>query len=215
MVAAGGRGGRGNKHRGRKLRGSLGGAAAAAGRPGIRGQECKLLLELKSLAHVGLIGFPNVGKSTLLRALTAAHPNVAAYAFTTLRPQLGVVAFADGAQMTVADTPGLIEGAHANRGLGHAFLRHVERCACLVFVLDMTGGVTDDRPRAVHQLRLLRHELERYDARYVGCCCCCSCMQHCFLGSDMRTSGCWSGRGWWWPTSAMHLVRAQSRWWAS
>lgn len=139
----------------------------AAGRPGARGQECKLLLELKSLAHVGLIGFPNVGKSTLLRALTAAHPNVAAYAFTTLRPQLGVVAFADGLQLTVADTPGLIQGAHANRGLGHAFLRHVERCACLVFVLDMTGGVLDDRPRAVQQLRLLRHELEHYDARCV------------------------------------------------
>lgn len=172
VAARGGRGGRGNMLRGKGQRNKHmrhPATSATDGRPGAKGQISKLLLELKSLAHVGLIGFPNVGKSTLLRALTAAHPNVASYAFTTLRPQLGVVAFANGPQLTVADTPGLIEGAHANKGLGHAFLRHVERCACLVFVLDMTGGVLDDRPKAVKQLRLLRNELQHYDARCEGC----------------------------------------------
>ncbi len=125
------------------------------------------IITTPSLSPPNTIGFPNVGKSTLLRALTAAHPNVADYAFTTLRPQLGVVRYTDGCHVTVADTPGLIQGAHENRGLGHAFLRHIERCACLVFVVDVTAGEGDGRPSAGEQLGMLQYELMRYDARCV------------------------------------------------
>jgi GTP-binding protein len=129
--------------------------------PGEAGDEGEYLLELRLLAEVGLVGFPNAGKSTLLAAISKARPKIAPYPFTTLRPQVGTVIYpADGRRLTVCDVPGLIEGAHRNVGLGHAFLRHIARCQVLVLVLDMAG--TEGRaPWDDH--RQLLDELERYD----------------------------------------------------
>uniref|UniRef100_A0A2C9WPB3 OBG-type G domain-containing protein n=2 Tax=Manihot esculenta TaxID=3983 RepID=A0A2C9WPB3_MANES len=107
---------------------------------GLPGSEAVLLLELKSIADVGLVGMPNAGKSTLLGALSRAKPRVGHYAFTTLRPNLGKLNF-DDFSITVADIPGLIKGAHENRGLGHAFLRHIERTKVLAYVLDLAAGL--------------------------------------------------------------------------
>lgn len=107
---------------------------------GLPGSEAVLLLELKSIADVGLVGMPNAGKSTLLGALSRAKPRVGHYAFTTLRPNLGKLKF-DDFSITVADIPGLIKGAHENRGLGHAFLRHIERTKVLAYVLDLAAGL--------------------------------------------------------------------------
>ena len=125
--------------------------------PGAPGQEFDLDLELKTVADVGLVGYPNAGKSTLLRALSAARPKTAAYPFTTRHPIVGVVEFDDFFRYTVADVPGLIDGAHANVGLGHEFLRHIERCRILVFVLD-TAGVDQRQPE--NDLAALFRELE-------------------------------------------------------
>jgi len=96
--------------------------------------------ELKTIADVGLVGLPNAGKSTLLRAVSNAHPRVAPYPFTTLNPFVGTIDYRDHFQLTVADIPGLIAGAHRNVGLGHKFLRHVERAPVLAYVVDLTGG---------------------------------------------------------------------------
>ncbi|KAH8395591.1 hypothetical protein KR222_001688 [Zaprionus bogoriensis] len=120
------------------------------------GEDCSYTLELRSMAEVGLIGFPNAGKSTLLNALTRAKPKVAPYAFTTLRPHLGTVQYDDHVQLTIADLPGLVPDAHRNKGLGIQFLKHAERCTLLLFVLDASS--TDPWT----QYQQLMHELEQF-----------------------------------------------------
>jgi GTP-binding protein len=117
-------------------------------------------LELRLIAEVGLVGYPNAGKSTLLTAISHARPKIAAYPFTTLHPQIGIVEYADWHRLTVCDVPGLIGGAHNNVGLGFAFLRHIKRCKVLVLLLDMAG--TDNRQPWDDYQQLLR-ELELYD----------------------------------------------------
>ena len=154
MVAKGGRGGRGNAR-----------FASSTNRvpryceEGKPGEERACQLELKTIADVGLVGFPNAGKSTLLGAVSAAKPKVASYPFTTLNPVVGVVEYPDYQRILVADIPGLIEGAHDTVGLGHAFLRHIERTSVLCYVLDM-GGVDGRDP--LDDLDALKNELELY-----------------------------------------------------
>src|SRR6202011_2573338 len=150
VVARGGQGGRGNVHFKSSTR-----RAPDYSEPGINGEERALTLDLKLIAEVGLVGPPNAGKSSLLTALTAAHPKVAPYPFTTLDPELGVAEI-DGARIVVADIPGLIEGAATGAGLGLRFLRHVERTKILVYVLD---GSTPD-PWA--DLETVRKEVDQF-----------------------------------------------------
>ncbi len=127
---------------------------------GIPGQEGFFYLELRKIADVGLVGYPNAGKSTLLRAISAAQPKVASYPFTTLTPHIGVVDVDDYRNVRVADIPGLIDGAHRNVGLGHDFLRHIVRCKMLFFVLDMAGS---EGRHPLEDLATLRSELKLYD----------------------------------------------------
>jgi GTP-binding protein len=129
--------------------------------PGEPGTEGEYLLELRIMAEIGLVGYPNAGKSTLLTAISKARPKIAAYPFTTLTPQIGILEYADWKRLTVCDVPGLIEGAHNNVGLGHEFLRHIERCKILVLLLDMAG--TDNRKPWDDYKQLLK-ELELYDS---------------------------------------------------
>jgi GTP-binding protein len=132
--------------------------------PGEPGDEGEFLLELRIMAEVGLVGYPNAGKSTLLTAISRARPKVAPYPFTTLHPQIGILEYDDWHRLTVCDVPGLIEGAHNNVGLGHEFLRHIERCKILVLLLDMAG--TDGRKPWDDYKQLLK-ELELYDPALV------------------------------------------------
>ncbi len=128
---------------------------------GQQGEEGNFQLELKSVADVGLVGYPNAGKSTLVSKLSKAHPKIAPYPFTTLVPVLGTVEFAnDYKSLRIADIPGLVEGAHKNVGLGHGFLRHIERCRLLVILLDM-AGIDGRDPR--HDYAQLMKELEFYN----------------------------------------------------
>lgn len=126
---------------------------------GKSGEERWLRIELRLLADVGLIGLPNAGKSTLLSKLSAASPKVASYPFTTLEPQLGVLQFADRDPLIIADIPGLIENAHRGAGLGHKFLRHVERTQILLHVIDVSGGID----KAIADYRVLENELRFYN----------------------------------------------------
>lgn len=128
--------------------------------PGEEGEERKLLLELKSIADVGLVGYPNAGKSTLIAAVTDARPKTAPYPFTTLSPVIGILEFPDFFRIRFADIPGLIDGAHENIGLGHAFLRHIERCRVLVFILDMAGV---DQRLPWEDFEALKRELELHE----------------------------------------------------
>jgi len=125
--------------------------------PGLPGEEGWKILELKVLADVGLVGFPNAGKSTLLSVVTAAKPKIAAYAFTTLTPQLGIVEYRDGKSFCIADLPGIIEGAAEGKGLGHRFLRHIERNSILVFLIP------SDSQDHKKEFEILLNELEEYN----------------------------------------------------
>src|SRR5439155_824588 len=156
ILCQGGRGGLGNRNFATAAR-----QAPRFAQPGEPGQEGEFLLELRLIADVGLVGYPNAGKSTLLTAISHARPKIAPYPFTTLHPQVGIVEYPDWHRLTVCDVPGLIEGAHKNVGLGHAFLRHVQRCKVLVLLLDMAGA--DNRAPWDDYKQLLK-ELELYDA---------------------------------------------------
>jgi len=153
LVAKGGRGGLGNARFA-----SATNRAPRKVQPGEAGEIKELRLELKLLADVGLVGYPNAGKSTLIARISAARPKIADYPFTTLTPNLGVVGLSGDRSFTVADVPGLIEGAHRGAGLGHQFLRHLERTQVLVHLVDMSGTGRDP----VEDLDKVRRELELF-----------------------------------------------------
>ncbi|HKQ36650.1 MAG TPA: GTPase ObgE [Verrucomicrobiae bacterium] len=155
VLCKGGRGGLGNRNFATARR-----QTPRFAQPGEPGDEGEYLLELRIMAEVGLVGYPNAGKSTLLTAISRARPKVAPYPFTTLHPQIGIVEYRDYHRLTVCDVPGLIKGAHENVGLGHAFLRHIQRCKVLVILLDMAG--TDNR-RPWDDYHDLLDELKLYD----------------------------------------------------
>jgi GTP-binding protein len=154
LAAEGGRGGKGNARFLSNAR-----RAPAFAEQGEKGQEQWLVLELKLMADVALVGFPNVGKSTLISRVSAARPKIADYPFTTLVPNLGVMRTDDGFEMVMADIPGLIEGAAEGRGLGHQFLRHIERTRVLVVMVDLAEFAEPDQPT---QLEVLLRELGEY-----------------------------------------------------
>jgi GTP-binding protein len=152
ILARGGKGGLGNWN----FRSSTNQTPRYA-QPGIPGEEVDVILELKVLADVGLVGFPNAGKSTLLSVLTSAKPKIADYAFTTLKPNLGIVAYRDFQSFVIADIPGIIEGAAEGKGLGHYFLRHIERNSTLLFLVPADA---DDIKK---EYEILLDELRRYN----------------------------------------------------
>lgn len=152
ILAKGGKGGLGNWH----FRSSTNQTPRYA-QPGIPGEEVDIILELKVLADVGLVGFPNAGKSTLLSVLTSAKPKIADYPFTTLKPNLGIVAYRDFQSFVIADIPGIIEGAAEGKGLGHYFLRHIERNSTLLFLIPA------DAEDIKKEYDILIDELRRYN----------------------------------------------------
>ncbi len=154
VIAHGGKGGRGNAHFATSTR-----QIPKFAKPGFHGDEYEVMLELKLIADVGLVGFPNVGKSTLISVVSAAKPKIANYHFTTLTPVLGVVKIEEGKSFVMADIPGLIEGASEGVGLGHEFLRHVERCRLIVHVIDVSGSEGRD---PIEDFKAINHELENF-----------------------------------------------------
>lgn len=155
LAAKGGKGGRGNAEFVTPTR-----KAPDFAEPGQAGELLDLELELKLLADIGLVGLPNAGKSTLISAVSAARPKIADYPFTTLAPNLGVISFGPGDTAVMADIPGLVEGASEGVGLGHEFLRHVERCRLLVHLLDLSGGLEGRDP--LEDFAMINQELKRY-----------------------------------------------------
>ncbi len=157
VLCAGGRGGKGNVHfKSSKNR------APVQYTEGEEGENGHFLLELRTIADAALVGYPNAGKSTLLGKISAAHPKIAPYPFTTLRPSVGVVELDEYRRATIADIPGLIEGAHRDVGLGHDFLRHITRCHYLLFVVDIAGS---EGRHPIEDLQSLRREIDLYDSR--------------------------------------------------
>ena len=159
-VAKGGRGGCGNAHFASPTR-----QVPKFAKPGMPGEDLQVTLELKLIADVGLIGFPNVGKSTLISVISAAKPKIANYHFTTLVPTLGVVSIGEGASFVCADIPGLIEGASEGVGLGHDFLRHVERCRLLLHVVDVSGSECRD---PIQDFEQINTELAKFSPELAG-----------------------------------------------
>jgi GTPase len=157
VLCQGGAGGKGNVH----FKSSRN-RAPRQYTEGEEGEQGHFLFELRTIADAGLVGYPNAGKSTLLRKISAARPKVAAYPFTTLHPIIGVVELSEYDRATIADIPGLIEGAHRGIGLGHEFLRHITRCRIFLFVVDVAGS---EGRNPIEDLQNLRREIDLYDSR--------------------------------------------------
>jgi len=159
-LVRGGSGGWGNKHFATPSR-----QAPRFAKSGLPGEELEVVLELKLIADVGLVGYPNVGKSTLLSVVSKAHPKIADYHFTTLYPNLGVVYAGEGNSFVMADIPGIIEGASAGAGLGHDFLRHIDRCRLVIHVVDVSGSEGRD---PVSDFETINEELRQYSPELLG-----------------------------------------------